>query len=198
MGHARSFSVLLLLLIAVILALGLLPYVNDLVRVGIPRPLAIVALMLAILVVFSATVAYLVPAVVSEAQQIQENLPSYAGKIDQQLSHLGVTVRLEENVHSIHWSDYVSASTGVAYGVRVVTLIVSVVTVLILTAYVLADAPRIGKREVIDVDVEQDRTIERRRRAESAGSNARIRLPHLPLHEPAAVRGSLPDGLAGC
>src|SRR5437016_14507756 len=74
------WPVLLLLLIAVILALGLLPYVNDLVRIGIPRPLAIVALMLAILVVVGATIAYLVPTVVSEAQQIQENLPSYAGK----------------------------------------------------------------------------------------------------------------------
>jgi predicted PurR-regulated permease PerM len=139
------WPVILLLTVSLILMLGLLPYVDALVRRGIPRTLSVLLLLGAILVLIFGLLSAVVPAMVTEFQDVRDNLPETAREVEGLLAGIGINVELEERARNIDWGRLLSGRVAVDYGQRLLSITVSVITVIVLTAYLLADAPRLSR-----------------------------------------------------
>lgn len=139
------WSVILLVLIALILMIGLLPYVEGMVRHGISRTGAVLVLMLAIFVAVFGAFSLMVPALIREVQGVQENLPNSAREIEELLAGFGINVQLQERARDIDWGSLVSGRAAVDYGQRALTTTLSVITIIVMTAYLLADTPRLAR-----------------------------------------------------
>lgn len=78
----QVFDLLLILLVAIVFAEGVRPLVHRLGRKRMPRPLAILAVYLALIAVIALLIALLVQPIVDEAQSLARNLPSYEKNIE--------------------------------------------------------------------------------------------------------------------
>jgi predicted PurR-regulated permease PerM len=138
------WPVILLVLVAFILMLGLLPYVDAMVRRGIPRGASVLLLFLLFIAVLAGLFSLMVPALVDEFDNVRDNLPESAREIEMLLDNFGIDVELQGRARNIDWDNIISGRVAFDYGQRVLTLTVSIVTVLVMTAYLLADTPRLG------------------------------------------------------
>jgi predicted PurR-regulated permease PerM len=138
------FPVLLLVLISVILMLGLLPYVDAMVRKGIPRAASVLLLLLALIVALVALFSLMIPALVEEFEDVRDNLPESAREIEQLLDSVGIEVELQDRARNIDWDSLISGRAAFDFGQRVLTVTLSVITIIVITAYLLADTPRLG------------------------------------------------------
>jgi predicted PurR-regulated permease PerM len=138
------WPVILLVLVSLILMLGLLPYVDSMVRRGIPRPAAVMVLLVAFLVTLIGLFSLMVPAMVDEFQDVRDNLPESAREIEKLLDRFGVEVELQERARNIDWDELISGRVAFDYGQRLLTVTVSIITIIVITAYLLADTPRLG------------------------------------------------------
>jgi predicted PurR-regulated permease PerM len=136
--------VLLLVLISLILMVGLLPYVDAMVRKGIPRVGAVLILLFVFFAALIALFGIMIPAIVEEVEAIRENLPESAREIEDLLRNFGIHVELQERARNIDWDRVISGRAAIDYGQRVVGLILSIVTIIVMTAYLLTDTPRLG------------------------------------------------------
>jgi predicted PurR-regulated permease PerM len=138
------WPVILLVLVALILMIGLLPYVEALMRLGLTRAQAVLVLLFVILAFAVGLVSIMLPALIDELRNVEENLPDMAREIEDLLKSFGIHVELQERARSIRWEDLLPARAAVDYGQRVLTTTLSVITIIVMTAYLLADTPRVG------------------------------------------------------
>ena len=138
------WPVLLLVLISVIMMLGLLPYVESMVRRGIPRGGAVLILLAVFIAGLIALFSIMIPAIVEEVTSVRENLPESAREIEKLLDKFGIEVELQDRARDIDWDRVISGRAAIDYTQRAITLLVSIVTVIVITAYLLADTPRLS------------------------------------------------------
>ncbi len=136
-------GLLVLVAFAVLLAVGLAPYVEALVAKGLPRTLSVLIILLVVLGAFAGLIALILPGMLDEFGNIKDDLPEAAADVERMLSHVSVNVELEERARNIDWDRLISGRQAVDYSQRVLSVTLSIVTVLAMTAYMLADAPRL-------------------------------------------------------
>ena len=143
----RLWPVLLLIFVAFIFTAALIPYVEWLVRRGLPRALSVLVVLFVILAVIGGLFALVVPAMVDEFRDLQANLPEDARDFERFMENLGFDTEnwdLPERAERIEWDRIVSGDVAVDYGQRVVIGLLSALTVIVLTAYLLIDAPKMS------------------------------------------------------
>jgi predicted PurR-regulated permease PerM len=139
------WPVILLLIVALIFFAALLPYVQWMVRRGVPRVAAVLVVLLVIVGVIAAMVAAVAPAVVDEFQHVREDLPDDARRLEDFASDVGFNTEqwdLPERAEKIDWTGLISGRAAVDVGQRVVFAVFSAFSVIVLTAYLLVETPR--------------------------------------------------------
>lgn len=140
----RIWPVLILLATAFIFMAALLPYVEWLVRHGLSRVGAVLLILLAVFLVLIGVFAVVVPAMIEEFQDLRDNLPEDAREMEEFLARFNINVELDERAQQIDWNRLVSGRAAVGYAERVLVIGLSLLTVIVMTAYLLVDAPRLS------------------------------------------------------
>ncbi len=141
----KLWPIILLILTAFIFHTALLPYVEWLVRKGLPRTLSVLLILLAIMGVLAGLSALVVPAMVDEFTNLKSDLPEDAKDLENLLDDFGIHVELEQRARDIDWDHLISGSAAVDYGQRALTILLGIITVVVLTAYLLVDTPRLSR-----------------------------------------------------
>jgi predicted PurR-regulated permease PerM len=141
----RLWPVVLLVVTAFIFMAALLPYVDWLVRRGVPRTAAVLVLLVAILAIIGGLFAVVVPAMIDEFQSVRDNLPDDARKMEDLLANFGINVHLEDRARNINWTDLISGRAAIDYGQRIFQTTVSILTIIVITVYLLVETPRISR-----------------------------------------------------
>ena len=154
----QLWPVILLVIISFIFMIGLLPYVEALVEYGLPRTAAVILVVLSILVAIVVLVGLLVPAMLEEFRAVRENLPESAREVEELLSVFGIEVELQQRAREFEWTDIFSGNEALDYGQQVLSTTLSLITILAMTAYLLADTPRLGAflRQFVPDDQKED------------------------------------------
>lgn len=142
------WPVILLFLVSLILMAALLPYVNWLVRHHVPRVVAVLAVLFAILAIIASSIAIIAPAVVDQFEHIRDDLPDDARKLEDFAEDLGFDTEdwdLPEHAENIEWSRFASGEAALDVGQRVAFGLFSALTIIVLTAYLLASTPRLER-----------------------------------------------------
>jgi predicted PurR-regulated permease PerM len=143
-------QVLVLIALAVTIAVGLDPAVVFLVRRGVPRGLAVTAVLVLALGVFAGFLALAIPVLVNQATTLANDLPGYLHSLNNKATFLG---KLNERYHVVKAIQKLinkGGSSAIAGGVLgfgkvVLDLVGAVVVVLVLSIYLLADLPRVKR-----------------------------------------------------
>ncbi len=141
----KLWPVILLVLVAVILMIGLLPYVEAIMRLGLTRTQSVLILLFLFLAIAIGLISLMLPALVTELRNVEQNLPESAKQVEDLLRRFGINVALQERARQVHWNDLLPTKAAVDYGQRALTVTISVITVIVMTAYLLADTPRISE-----------------------------------------------------
>lgn len=141
----RLWPIVLLLVTAAIFMAALLPYVNWLVRKGIPRTPAVLLMFVVFIALLGGLLALVIPPMIDEFQELKNDLPEEARKLEDFLENFGIKVELEQKAEDVEWGEVISGSTAVNYGQRVALTILSLFTVVVLTMYLLIDTPRLSR-----------------------------------------------------
>lgn len=141
----RLWPIVLLVVTALIFMAALLPYVNWLVRKGIPRTPAVLLLLVAFLAVLAGLFALVIPAMVDEFRDLDEKLPEHARRLEDFFQNFGIEVELEERARDADWGELASGETAFDWGQRIVLTALSLFTIIVLTVYLLIDAPRLSR-----------------------------------------------------
>jgi predicted PurR-regulated permease PerM len=136
------WAVILLVITAVIFMAALLPYVTWLVRRGWRRSPAVLTILFLVLLAIAGLFALFVPAMIDEFEDIRDNLPEYAADLEDLLDNFGIDVELQERARDIDWGELISGRAAIDYGQQALFFLISTITVIVLTAYLLADAPK--------------------------------------------------------
>lgn len=140
----RLWPIFVIVAAAFIFMAALLPYVDWLMRRGLHRVAAVLVLLFAILLALTGMGFLVLTALISEIQDVRESLPENAASLDRFLSARGLETNLEAEARDIDWNALVSGRTALDLGQRVVTGIIGLITIIVLTAYLLVDAPRLA------------------------------------------------------
>ena len=140
----RLWPVVLLIATAFIFMAALLPYLEWLVNRGINRVVAVIGIMLVIGALLAALMVVLVPAVVDEFQELQTRFPEDAREVERLLGKVGVDVELEERAREVEWGELMSGEAAVDYTQRAIFIVLSIFTIVVITTYLLIDAPRMA------------------------------------------------------
>ena len=133
----KIWAVVLLVIVAFIFMAALLPYVELFVRWRFPRPLAVILVVFMVLAVVGGLFAMVVPAMVDEFEKLRDDLPNDAQDLEGFLSNFGIDVEISKHVEDIDWAGLISGEVAIDYGQKVVFGVLSAVTVLVLSAYLL-------------------------------------------------------------
>jgi putative heme transporter len=136
------WPVVLLVIVAFIFMAALLPYVELFVRWRFPRALAVLLVLLMVIIVVGGLFALVVPGMIDEFDKLRDNLPNDAQDLENFLDDFGIEVELSDRVQDIDWTSLISGQVAIDYGQRVIFGILSAITVIVITAYLLIDAPR--------------------------------------------------------
>lgn len=147
--------VLLVFLVSVVAALLLNPLVR-MVRRGLhlPRGVAVLVAMLAMVAALVGTVALIVSPVRSQVEEIQQNLPVYTDQANRQVENLqqfandhGIKVDIRERTREflISAEQRIESATGdlLSYGLDIIGVLFTIVVILVCVIYMVLDAPRI-------------------------------------------------------
>ncbi len=137
------WPVIILVLTAVIITIGLLPYVEAVAARGIPRSAAVLVLVTAFVAIMISLFSLVVPAMIDEFQNIRDNLPDSGREIDELLDNFGIETNLEERARDVNWGEIISGRAAVDYGQRLLSATLSIITVVVLTAYLLLEMPNL-------------------------------------------------------
>jgi predicted PurR-regulated permease PerM len=140
----RLWPVVLLLLTAFIFMGALLPYVEWLVARKVPRGLAVFIVAFAVFAGIVGLFAMTVPGLIDEFQHIRDELPGWANEVELRLRDFGVEVDLEQRARDINWADVLSGR-AVDYGQQVLFTLFAIFTIIVMTVYLLIDAPRLAR-----------------------------------------------------
>jgi len=141
-------QVLILLGLAFFLAVGLDPAVRWIHRRGLPRWTAVVIVLAGVLAMLGGFIATAAPVVATQASHLAAELPHYYRELNQHNTELG---RLNRKYHitralqKLLRGDGTSFGAVVGVGKVVLDLLASVVVVVIVTVYLLADLPRVRR-----------------------------------------------------
>jgi predicted PurR-regulated permease PerM len=124
---------------------ALLPYVEWMAAHRVPRLAAVVLIILAILAFFAGLAALVVPAGINEFRDLKDNLPEDARRLEEFLDDFGIEVELQERARNVDWNRIVSGESAVDYGQRALSVFFAVLTIFAMTAYLLADTPRMSR-----------------------------------------------------
>lgn len=141
----KLWPIILLIVTAFIFHAALLPYVEWLVARRIPRTLSVLVIVLGIVGLLAGLSALVVPAMVDEFTDLRDELPQDAQDLEDFLRDVGIDVELSQRAQDIDWDDLISGQAAVDYGQRAVTILLGAITVLVLTAYLLVDTPRLSR-----------------------------------------------------
>jgi len=143
-AFVRLWPVILLVITAFIFMAALLPYVEWLIRKGLPRTAAVLLLLAAIIAILAGLFSLVVPAMIDEFQNIRENLPENARDLEDLLGNFGINVELEQRARDFDWADLISGRAAFDYGQRVFAIALAIITIIAITIYLLIDTPRIS------------------------------------------------------
>ena len=142
-------EVLILLTLALLLALGLQPVVSWLGRHGLPRPAAVTIVLIGLVVAVGAFGATLVPTLVNQTSAFLGSTPRYLQALRDHSTFIGRLndqFQLQQRLGDLINGQGASLVWGVlGAGVAVLGGLARTVVVLVLTAYLLADLPRIRR-----------------------------------------------------
>ncbi len=141
----QLWPVILLVLTAFIFMAALLPYVERLVRRGLSRTLAVVVILVVVFGAIAGLAALVVPAMVDEFQNIKNDLPEDARRLQDFLANLNIDVELEQRARDIDWGSLVTGRAALNYGQQIFQTTLSILTIIFLTVYLLIEAPRLSK-----------------------------------------------------
>lgn len=153
----RLWPVVLLVVTALIFMGALLPYVEWLVARKVPRGIAVFLVSLAVFAGIVSLFAMTVPGLINEFEHIRDELPGWAEEIEIRLRDFGVDVDLQERARSINWPELISGR-AVNYGQQVLFALFGLFTILVMTVYLLIDAPRLARfvYRLVPPDREED------------------------------------------
>jgi predicted PurR-regulated permease PerM len=114
------------------------------IRAGLPRGASVLILLVLLLVALIGLFSLMVPAMVEEFGDVRDNLPESAREIEMLLDDFGIDVELQDRARNIDWDHLISGRVAFDFGQRVLTLTLSLITIIVITAYLLADTPRLG------------------------------------------------------
>lgn len=143
-------SVLVLIGVALFLAVGLDPVVRWLQRRGLPRWAAVACVVLIVVIAVAGFLAAAVPPLVHQGRQIAHELPHSSSALNNQntpLGRLATRLHLRGNLHGLLSSARAGSLFGGLLGAGRIALSVSasILTVVVLTLYLLGDLPRIRR-----------------------------------------------------
>ena len=143
-GVIRAWSVLVLMLLSAFIAVGLDPVVSWLVARGWRRALAVSVVLFGAVAVLAGFVATAVPAISTEYRHLSTQVPHLLHNLQRRHDAIG---RAARNIHltSTTVSRAISYRGAVKAGELVLSAIVSTLTVVVLTAYFLANLPAIKR-----------------------------------------------------
>jgi predicted PurR-regulated permease PerM len=141
----KLWPVVVLVFTSLIITVGLLPYVEAMVRRGLPRALSVVLMLVAFLGVMAGLFSLVVPAMISEFKDLRDNLPDSAHEIDKLLATFDINTNLEQKAREVNWDKVISGSEAVNAGQQVLSATVSVITVVVMTAYLLVEMPNLAR-----------------------------------------------------
>jgi predicted PurR-regulated permease PerM len=140
-------NTLILIGLALFLAIGMEPAVSFLARHGFPRWAAVLTVILVILAAIGGFIAAAVPAVVTQTEQLIQNIKPLFAQLNDKSSFLGSLnsrFGLQEKVQSFLSDSGPSLASGVlGAGEAVFSAFADALIVMVLTIYFLADLPRI-------------------------------------------------------
>ena len=156
----KVWAVVLLIIVAVIFMAALLPYVELFVRWGVPRAASVLLVLVMVLLILAGLFAMVVPGMVDEFQTLRDELPEDAADFEDFLQNFNIEVELSDRVQDIDWTSLISGSVAIDYGQRVFFGLLSAITVIVLTTYLLLDAPAMKRYlyRFIPDDKEDDAT----------------------------------------
>jgi predicted PurR-regulated permease PerM len=142
-------QVLVLILVAAFLAVGLDPAVRWLVRRGLRRSVAVLVITIAALGFFGGFVAAVVPPIASQSTELVKKAPDYVKKLD----HNSTFQRIDRRYHIVTNLEkrakkgFSVDSLGGVFGVgkKILGIVASTLTIVILTIYFLANMPGIKR-----------------------------------------------------
>lgn len=135
------WQVFLLVFVAFIFMAALLPYVELFVRWRVPRAAAVLLVLFIVLAIIGGLFAVVVPAMIDEFRTLRDSAPEDLNELERFLRNFGIDVELSERFEAIEWRDLIDGRVAIDYGQRLIFGVVSAVTVAVLTAYLLNDAP---------------------------------------------------------
>jgi len=141
----QLWQIVVIVAAAFIFMAALLPFVDWMTRHHIHRVVAVLILLLGFLLIAAGVVVLVVPPLIEETRDVKETLPEDAARMDELLSRLGIESDLEQRVSEIDWGRLASGRTAVNVGQRVIVGVLSFITIVVLTAYLLVDAPRLSR-----------------------------------------------------
>ncbi|HTU88079.1 MAG TPA: AI-2E family transporter [Solirubrobacteraceae bacterium] len=148
LGITAAAGVLLLMLLALVIAIGLDPVVAQLQRLGLPRWAGVVIVSLAALAVLGAFLALAIPPIANEVDALVKAAPNYLQSLQRKNSLLG---RLNRQFHLVNELKKALSSGGVSAvgsglvgaGKTALSVVSGILIVVVLTIYFLADVPRL-------------------------------------------------------
>jgi predicted PurR-regulated permease PerM len=157
LAGARSVAnILILVVVALVLAVGFDPLVQRLTARGLSRPAAVSILVLSLVAIGVAFGALIVPPLVSQASHLADDIPTYAARLAQRDDAIGEVVRRNDVVPKVqdfiqHLPQRAAGSFGTVLGVagKVGGMVFSVLTISILTIYFLLALPSMRRTATI-------------------------------------------------
>lgn len=145
----QAATVIVLVIVATVLAVGLDPVVARLQRAGLRRSIAVALIIIVAIAALAAFLAVAIPPLVGQIGALADDIPGYIDRLARQDGWLGdyvrrndVATQLRDALQSLPGA--ISSSFGTIVGVtgRITGVVFNLVTVLILTVYFMLSLPR--------------------------------------------------------
>ncbi len=138
---------LLLIAMGLFLAIGLEPAVSGLINHGFPRWIAVLAVLVGLLLLIAAFVASAIPALIDQGGRLIQQVPQYLSQLSDSSTTIGslnARFHLQDTVQEVLSGGGPGLASGVlSIGEAIFGAFSSALVVLVLTAYFLADLPRV-------------------------------------------------------
>ncbi len=141
---ARLWPVVLLVIVSLMFAAALLPFMEWMVRRGCHRAAAVLVLVV-IMVALTALIGLLVaPVVIEQGKALADRIPALRDGAARFIERQGA-VQLGAEVRAFSPGEAIEPGQVTSAGRRVLGVVTSIITIIVLTAYILYDARRIER-----------------------------------------------------
>jgi putative heme transporter len=139
----QLWPVFIIVLTSFIFMAAFQPYVTWLERRGVGRTTAVLLMLLAVLTVLAGMLVLVVPAIINEFNHLRQDLPADARSLDAFLARFDINTDLESRARNVDWSTLVSGRAAVSYGEQALFTVISILSVVVITVYLLIDVRRL-------------------------------------------------------